>query len=567
MVVNSLRSSGKPVIRLSDFPLKGSIRREFLRFIGNNFDSIISSDITSPDSGAKVIDRELKGYEPYKIGTRIATSIFLYSFSGGGSRNGATIRNIKMACLEPEISMSIIDDALNRMIDRLFYIHKDLDLYYFSADANINAMVIRKKENKLIGAITAKKLFKVYIWPSSTSDVPDDMELKLIVLSDYDRCTEFLENKGEQPRVYRNTMIFLVEDKTHEYQLKDHMRTKMAWRAIESDRQLTLTDEQKREVREKIKALGAEDKEKIRNLYRIVMVPSSSGLERIDLGMASYGVDVAVDYEIKSRLIEDDKLLDKIDPLIIERKYLKDDYIETERILNSFYTTPGAMRITGSRVLEDAIRKGVKKGLFGIGVLEDEPHCRHIYDECTVTLKSPEIIVKPEICEKCPPESIEISEDEIKSVAKNKTPTQDILKIYEDKYAEKGCDPEVIREKLTEVIARGINDGKFRVNGKDKPEFTEDEKIHPMPKVDVDSPITSPNHEITQVKLEFEAPLDNILDIVKIKRSITEDFREVEATVDVRIVAADGKMDEGKYDRILETLEQLGIHLKKGSGE
>jgi len=526
LVVNSLRSSEIPVIRLSDFPLEGSIRREFLRFIGSNFDSIISSDITSPDSGARVIDRELRGYEPYRIGTRIATSIFLYSFSGGGSRNGATIRDIKMACIEPEISMSIIDDALNRMIERLFYIHRNMDLYYFSADANINAIVLRKKENirdedlreyerKLIGTITGKKIFSVYIWPSSTSDVPDDMKLKLIVLEDPESCTEFLEKKGEQPRVYRNTMIFLVGDDTYRYQLEDHIRTRMAWGAIESDRQITLTDEQKREVREKIRALEAEDREKIRNLYRLVMVPSRSGLERIDLGMASYGVDVKVDYEIKSKLSEDDKLLDKMEPMIIQRKYLEADYIETESILKSFYTTPGAMRIIDAGVLEDAIRKGVKRGLFGLGVLDGEPQCRHIGEECTVTLKSPEIIVKPDLCERSSPE----------------------------------------------VIAKGIEDETFRVDTREKPELTDDEELQPAGDVS----LADENASIAQINLEFKAPLDTISDIIRIKRSITEDFREVDATMDVRIVASDGEMNNEKYDRILETLEQLGIHLKKGS--
>lgn len=49
MVVNQLRSSNIPVIRLSDFPLEsGNLKREFLRFTGSNFESIIASDITSP---------------------------------------------------------------------------------------------------------------------------------------------------------------------------------------------------------------------------------------------------------------------------------------------------------------------------------------------------------------------------------------------------------------------------------------------------------------------------------------------------------------------------------------
>lgn len=198
-------------------------------------------------------------------------------------------------------------------------------------------------------------------------------------------------------------MIFLVEDDAHRHQLVDHIKTRLAWMAVESDRQLSLTDEQKREVKDKIKALKAEDREKIRNLYRIVLVPSSrSGLERLDLGMPTYGADIKVDYEIKSKLMEEDKLLESMEPVIIERRYLEGDYIETGRILKSLYTTPGAMSDNLPEVLADAIRRGVKRGLFGLGVLDGEPQCTHLGEDCTVSLKPPEIIVNPELCERCP---------------------------------------------------------------------------------------------------------------------------------------------------------------------
>ncbi|MCG2828535.1 ATP-binding protein [Methanothermobacter sp. K4] len=566
MVVNQLRSLNIPVIRLSDFPLdSGNLKREFLRFTGSNFQSIIASDITSPDAGARIIDHKLKGYEPYRIGTRIATSIFLYSFSGGGTRNGATIRDIKMACLEPEIPMSIIDEALNSMIERLFYIHRQVDLYYFSGEANLNSIVLRKKENikdedvteeerRLLGEITGKKIFSVYIWPSSTSDVPDDMKLKLVIPVDSTECSSFLEAKGGNPRVYRNTMIFLVEDDAHRHQLVDHIKTKLAWMAVESDRQLSLTDEQKREVRERIKALSAEDREKIRNLYRIVLVPSRAGLERLDLGMASYGADIKVDYEIKSKLMEEDKLLESMEPVIIERRYLEGDYIETERILKSLYTTPGAMRITSPEVLGAAIRLGVRRGLFGLGVLDGEPNCTHLNEDCTVSLKSPEIIVNPELCEKCPPDTIEVDVSELEKLAQEERATREILEEYTEKYREKGCEPERVEEKLRETIAEGVRAGKFRVDGREVPEFAPDEKLQPMEE-NGDGPIRG-------IELEFRAPLDNMFDIIKIKRTLSEDFSNLDAVAEIRIVASDGEMKEEKYDRILETFEQLGIELK-----
>ncbi|HHV75487.1 MAG TPA: DUF499 domain-containing protein, partial [Thermoanaerobacterium sp.] len=147
LVVNSLKDSNIPFIRLSDFDLSNDhIKREFIKFIGNEYDSIIASDITGPDSGSKVIDSSLKSYAPYRLGTHIATTIFLYSFSGG-ERNGATLEEIKRSCIETEIPMAIISDTLDKMRERLFYLHKRDGLYYFSNKPNLIRIHAARREN------------------------------------------------------------------------------------------------------------------------------------------------------------------------------------------------------------------------------------------------------------------------------------------------------------------------------------------------------------------------------------------------------------------------------------
>ncbi|MDI9617495.1 hypothetical protein [Methanothermobacter sp.] len=54
-----------------------------------------------------------------------------------------------------------------------------------------------------------------------------------------------------------------------------------------------------------------------------------------------------------------------------------------------------------------------------------------------------------------------------------------------------------------------------------------------------------------------------MFDIIKIKKAINEDFINLDAVAEIRIVASDGEMNEEKYAKILETFEQLGVHLKK----
>ena len=59
LVIHSLKSSYKPYISLADFDLDNSeIRRELVKHIGNEYDSVIASDITSPNSGSKIVDKK-----------------------------------------------------------------------------------------------------------------------------------------------------------------------------------------------------------------------------------------------------------------------------------------------------------------------------------------------------------------------------------------------------------------------------------------------------------------------------------------------------------------------------
>jgi hypothetical protein len=85
LVIYSLKNSSRPYISLADFDLSNDeIRRELIKYIGNEFDSVISADITEMDSGSKKVDKSLgKSFQGLKVATRAATSTFMYSFSGG----------------------------------------------------------------------------------------------------------------------------------------------------------------------------------------------------------------------------------------------------------------------------------------------------------------------------------------------------------------------------------------------------------------------------------------------------------------------------------------------------
>ena len=71
------------------------------------------------------------------------------------------------------------------------------------------------------------------------------------------------------------------------------------------------------------------------------------------------------------RLKNDRHIIEKIDPLVIENRYIQQkDFIYTQQLFFSFYRTPGETRLKNKECLIWGIEEGVEKGIFGLGELE-----------------------------------------------------------------------------------------------------------------------------------------------------------------------------------------------------
>ena len=107
---------------------------------------------------------------------------------------------------------------------------------------------LRVQEKNLLSANLKKEHFGIFLWPKASKDIPDTRELKLIVQENQfrERCQEFLENYGERPRVYCNTLLFLCPMDSERKSFEDFLKKKLAWQLIEKDKTLRLTEAQKK---------------------------------------------------------------------------------------------------------------------------------------------------------------------------------------------------------------------------------------------------------------------------------------------------------------------------------
>ena len=516
LVIYSLKAISRPYIGLADFDLANQeIRQELLKHIGSEFNSIIAADITDVTAGSSKVDLSLgKAYQGLKLGTRAATTIFLHSFSGG-YEHGATLGEIKRSSTTVDNPASVVAEAVEQLKGKLFYLQNIGEKYFFNNQPNINRILLTNMENVkeekvvqtelelLRKSISGNKL-KVFVWEENAGNIPDSDDLKLVILKKEEQSAinSILKTKGQTPRVYRNTLFFLYPIESERSAFSNTVKRTIAYEYIERDQSLNLSDEQKKDIRKEVKTAEVDVKESIRKLYRIVTIPSKEGTKEIDLGIPTYGEQMALDEEVFEKLRSDGEILARIAPLALKEKYLVGrGYVLTNQLHQSSLKTPGETRLLNKTVLEEGIIEGVCSGLFGLGELENEkPVCRFYREQPSLAFSENEVMVSEAICVE----------------QKNKAETG------------KSAIYEVTRETPPTL---GIEE--------------EGEKLS--------SPLV---HTKNRVELRFKVPKGKVSSIMGVMNLLQSKFDSIQ----IEIVATDGEISERDYDdKIMEAFRQLGI--------
>ena len=329
-----------PLIQSSFVNLENqAIRREFIKHIGNEFDSVIAADVAGKSAKAPKIDKEMGSeYEKYAIASGIATSVFLYSFSGA-ERKGTTVPWIRVALLREGIPHTIVGDAIVKLEEELWYFHSGRKQYSFKNRPNLKLAILSPEF--LYDSEKGKKL-----------------------------VTEVSEKAGIGFRVYKNILFSLAMDDAQYVTLSNSLKRFLALSDIQSDKGLleTLTRESQDELKKKLKEAEKEIAFRILSAYRHLALLEESGLDWKDLGIPTVGTSVAISDRVKQYLKDQERILSRLTPkYIIERTFAKDENEKALRDINElFLKTPGMPIIENEVVLFDAGKEGVRSGFIGV---------------------------------------------------------------------------------------------------------------------------------------------------------------------------------------------------------
>jgi hypothetical protein len=375
-----------------------AVRSELVKHTGHPavYLSVIESDIAGSHAKAPEIDRQLGSeYAKESVAEKLARSIFMYSFSGGQQR-GATLPQLRVGVLNPEMAPPFVSDALERITKRLWHVYHDNGLYRFDSRPNLNRILVDREElvrsepdkvrdfaKATLSDLVGDAAFRVYRYPEEDRDVDDEPRLSLVLL-DLDQTVgeeelppetaEFvgriLKQHGKGFRKHANVLIFLAPDTERASEVIDAARRLLALRSIDEHKptKSQLTEDQLKDLAGRLKEAEARLPTALTTAYRQIIVPDTNRtLRTIDMGVSVRKATLS--QKLLDELKDKQQILDKLDPAILigERFGIwpaDQDVVNVRTLADYFTQLTHLPMLLGAGVLPECFAKGVQRGLF-----------------------------------------------------------------------------------------------------------------------------------------------------------------------------------------------------------
>ena len=304
-VIHSLWEKGdrNPLILPANIAMDDPrVQSELTRYLSDNWVPVIEKDVDGPHSLPLKLDGELPNLGKFSACRRVARAIYMGSApTFSAAHQGIEDRRVKLGCVMPGESPAVFGDALRRMAGAATYLYQDGSRYWYSTQPTVTKLAedraeqLKREPDKVAAELEQRlrrdlaqtgDFSRIHAMPSTSADIPDDLDARLVVLGvgqahskDGDSAASvaaksILETRGNAPRLYRNTLVFLAADKTRLQDLDEAARKVLAWQSILADESpLGLTSHQKKQVEQQIATAQSVVTARLPETYQWLLVP------------------------------------------------------------------------------------------------------------------------------------------------------------------------------------------------------------------------------------------------------------------------------------------------------
>ncbi len=256
------------LIMPSSIPIDDNdVKNELVRFLDNQWEPIIAQDVDGAQSIPTNLDRGNPNFGRVSACKRVARSLYIGTAPGvDRQQKGINDQSVKLGCVMPGEPIAVFGDALRHLGDRGKFIQQDGDRYWIDISPNLNRTAEDYKESYLrehdeliaeINTLLEKESKKrgnfsgIHSGQVNNSEIPDNPDTRLVLVaaqyshirgSDMSNAMEWikkcLNNKGNIPRQYKNTLIFLAPDERSLNNLLMGLADRKAWQRVVDERLL-----------------------------------------------------------------------------------------------------------------------------------------------------------------------------------------------------------------------------------------------------------------------------------------------------------------------------------------
>uniref|UniRef100_A0A832A0Q1 ATP-binding protein n=1 Tax=Desulfacinum infernum TaxID=35837 RepID=A0A832A0Q1_9BACT len=370
-----------------------SVQTEMTRYLEDNWRPIMERDVDGPEALPLKLDREnASTLGRFSAARRVARTIFMGSAPLAKTSNpGIDDRRVKLGCFQPGETAATFGDALRRLRDQATHLYSDGTRYWFSTQPSVvrlardraaqvpledawQEVVRRMRSDKKRGEFAA-----VHVAPESSADVPDEMEARLVILgpqyAHVGRAEEsqaktaawnILQNRGNNPRYFKNSLAFLAADKARLEDLSEAARLYLAWDSIWREKEaLNLDPFQSNQTESQRKQADAAVDARIREAFIWLLTPYQrdpmSAMELLETRLQ--GQDAPAERACR-RMVNDGNLMVQFSAtnlkLQLDKHLWKDvKHLSVKKLWEYFASYLYLPRLRDSSVLIKAIQEGV----------------------------------------------------------------------------------------------------------------------------------------------------------------------------------------------------------------
>ena len=446
-VIHSLWEKGdrNPLILPSTIPIDDPrVQFELTRYLSDNWVPIIEKDVDGPNSLPLRIDAEVPNLGKLSATRRVARTIYLGSApTTAAAHRGLEDRRVKLGCVMPGETPAVFGDALRRLAAAATFLYQDGPRAWYATQPTVTKLAedraeqLKRDPDKVAAELDARlradlkrngDFSRIHPMPRSGADVPDDYDARLVVLPvehAYSKengsaaevaAKAILESRGNTPRLYRNTLVFLAADKVRLQDLDEALRKYLAWSSIVVEKEtLNLDPHQARQAETQKQAAEGAVTARLPETYQWLLIPEQSTPQAPVAWHATRlaGSD-ALAVRASKKLRSDELLIGNLGSTIL-RKHLDEvplwrgDHVAVKQLVDDFARYLYLPRLAGPEVLAQAMRDGValltwQADTFGYAESFDEAASRyrglHGGHGVNISPDTAGLLVKPDVARK-----------------------------------------------------------------------------------------------------------------------------------------------------------------------